>query len=137
MRLTKVTFSDHGGSLTRCSWRTRHRHGPGSTRRRSLAIDSRRRTSSRTWASGCKCKYHVSTTLHTSILRTSLMYCDLKFSIDEDLPFRTQLCINTAIVYMQRFYMFHSFHRFHRNSIASASLFLAAKVILLISVLIH
>ena len=41
---------------------------------------------------------------------------------------RTQLCINTAIVYMQRFYMFHSFHRFHRNSIASASLFLAAKV---------
>merc|ERR1719422_2625860 len=40
----------------------------------------------------------------------------------------TQLCINTAIVYMQRFYMFHSFHRFHRNSIASASLFLAAKV---------
>ena len=42
--------------------------------------------------------------------------------------FRTQLCINTAIVYMQRFYMFHSFQRFHRNSIASASLFLAAKV---------
>ena len=42
--------------------------------------------------------------------------------------FRTQLCINTAIVYMQRFYMFHSFTRFHRNSIASAALFLAAKV---------
>ena len=42
--------------------------------------------------------------------------------------FRTQLCINTAIVYMQRFFMFHSFDRFHRNSIASASLFLAAKV---------
>merc|ERR1712012_1130784 len=40
----------------------------------------------------------------------------------------TQLCINTAIVYMQRFYMFHSFTRFHRNSIASAALFLAAKV---------
>merc|ERR1711899_316012 len=40
----------------------------------------------------------------------------------------TQLCINTAIVYMQRFYMFHSFDRFHRNSIASAALFLAAKV---------
>ena len=42
--------------------------------------------------------------------------------------FSTQLCINTAIVYMQRFYMFHSFTRFHRNSIASAALFLAAKV---------
>merc|ERR1711963_1213404 len=40
----------------------------------------------------------------------------------------TQLCINTAIVYMQRFYMFHSFTRFHRNSIASAALFIAAKV---------
>merc|ERR1712012_1386674 len=27
----------------------------------------------------------------------------------------TQLCINTAIVYMQRFYMFHSFTCFHRG----------------------
>merc|ERR1719414_190074 len=40
----------------------------------------------------------------------------------------TQLCINTAIVYMQRFYMFHSFTKFHRNYIAAAALFLAAKV---------
>ncbi|XP_059481871.1 cyclin-T1 isoform X2 [Neocloeon triangulifer] len=40
----------------------------------------------------------------------------------------TQLCINTAIVYMHRFYMFHSFTVFHRNSISTASLFLAAKV---------
>jgi len=40
----------------------------------------------------------------------------------------TQLCINTAIVYMQRFYMFHSFTKFHRNFIAAAALFLAAKV---------
>ncbi|XP_008477897.1 cyclin-T2 isoform X1 [Diaphorina citri] len=40
----------------------------------------------------------------------------------------TQLCINTAIVYMHRFYVFHSFTQFHRNSIATAALFLAAKV---------
>lgn len=40
----------------------------------------------------------------------------------------TQLCINTAIVYMHRFYMFHSFSRFHRNSMAPVCLFLAAKV---------
>ncbi|XP_058975679.1 cyclin-T-like isoform X2 [Musca domestica] len=40
----------------------------------------------------------------------------------------SQLCINTAIVYMHRFYAFHSFTHFHRNSIAAASLFLAAKV---------
>lgn len=40
----------------------------------------------------------------------------------------TQLCINTAIVYMHRFYMFHSFTRFHRNAMAAAALFLAAKV---------
>ncbi|KAL7632153.1 UNVERIFIED_CONTAM: hypothetical protein RMT77_017527 [Armadillidium vulgare] len=40
----------------------------------------------------------------------------------------TQLVINTAIVYMHRFYMFHPFTRFHRNSIAPAALFLAAKV---------
>jgi len=40
----------------------------------------------------------------------------------------TQLCINTAIVYMQRFYMFHSHTRFHRNSVSAAALFLSAKV---------
>ncbi|TRY69092.1 hypothetical protein TCAL_09347 [Tigriopus californicus] len=40
----------------------------------------------------------------------------------------TQLCINTAIVYMQRFYMFHAFNRFHRNTLSAAALFLAAKV---------
>ncbi|KAH9526255.1 Cyclin-T2 [Dermatophagoides farinae] len=39
-----------------------------------------------------------------------------------------QLVINTAIVYMHRFYTQHSFTRFHRNSIASCALFLAAKV---------
>ncbi|CAG2176680.1 unnamed protein product, partial [Oppiella nova] len=41
---------------------------------------------------------------------------------------RSQLCINTAIVYMHRFYTFHSFTKFHRNSISSCALFLAAKV---------
>ncbi|XP_031329007.1 cyclin-T isoform X2 [Photinus pyralis] len=40
----------------------------------------------------------------------------------------SQLCINTAIVYMHRFYVFHSFTRFPWNSIAAAALFLAAKV---------
>ncbi|XP_074652903.1 uncharacterized protein LOC141907222 [Tubulanus polymorphus] len=40
----------------------------------------------------------------------------------------TQLCINTAIVYLHRFYMFHSFTKFHRNDLAPACLFLAAKV---------
>ncbi|XP_071943517.1 uncharacterized protein [Antedon mediterranea] len=39
-----------------------------------------------------------------------------------------QLCINTAIVYMHRFYMVHSFTKFHRNVIAPACLFLGAKV---------
>ncbi|XP_046484278.1 cyclin-T isoform X1 [Neodiprion pinetum] len=40
----------------------------------------------------------------------------------------SQLCINTAIVYMHRFYVFHSLAQFHRNAIAVAALFLAAKV---------
>lgn len=40
----------------------------------------------------------------------------------------TLLCINTAIVYMHRFYVFHSLAIFHRNSIAVSALFLAAKV---------
>ncbi|XP_013398667.1 cyclin-T1 [Lingula anatina] len=40
----------------------------------------------------------------------------------------TQLCINTAIVYMHRFYMFQSFSKFHRNSMSAACIFLAAKV---------
>ncbi|XP_033207885.1 cyclin-T-like isoform X2 [Belonocnema kinseyi] len=39
----------------------------------------------------------------------------------------TQLCINTAIVYMHRFYVFHSLTQFPRNKIAAAALFLAAK----------
>ncbi|XP_054722741.1 cyclin-T2-like [Uloborus diversus] len=40
----------------------------------------------------------------------------------------SQLCINTAIVYMHRFYAFHSFSEVHRNSLSVAALFLAAKV---------
>jgi len=43
-------------------------------------------------------------------------------------PIRTQLCINTAIVYMHRFYVFHSFTHFHKHTMAAAALFLAAKV---------
>eukprot|EP00794_Sanderia_malayensis_P003044 gene3046-3506_t len=39
-----------------------------------------------------------------------------------------QLCINTSIVYMHRFYMFHSFKDFHRNIMAPCFLFLGAKV---------
>uniref|UniRef100_A0A8C5HEL2 Cyclin-T2-like n=1 Tax=Gouania willdenowi TaxID=441366 RepID=A0A8C5HEL2_GOUWI len=40
----------------------------------------------------------------------------------------SQLTINTAIVYMHRFYMNHSFTKFHRNIISPTTLFLAAKV---------
>ncbi|XP_063067535.1 cyclin-T2b isoform X2 [Engraulis encrasicolus] len=40
----------------------------------------------------------------------------------------SQLTINTAIVYMHRFYMLHSFAKFHRNIISPTTLFLAAKV---------
>ncbi|XP_034243197.1 cyclin-T [Thrips palmi] len=40
----------------------------------------------------------------------------------------TQLCINTAMVYMHRFYVFHSFSQFNLDSMAAAALFLAAKV---------
>lgn len=40
----------------------------------------------------------------------------------------SQCCMNTAIVYMHRFYMFHSFQKFPRVDIATCSLFLAAKV---------
>ncbi|KAM9802604.1 cyclin-T2a isoform 1-T1 [Syngnathus typhle] len=40
----------------------------------------------------------------------------------------SQLTINTAIVYMHRFFMHHSFTKFHRNTISPTTLFLAAKV---------
>ncbi|XP_011825681.1 PREDICTED: cyclin-T2 isoform X4 [Mandrillus leucophaeus] len=40
----------------------------------------------------------------------------------------SQLTINTAIVYMHRFYMHHSFTKFNKNIISSTALFLAAKV---------
>ncbi|XP_075140661.1 cyclin-T2 isoform X2 [Leptodactylus fuscus] len=40
----------------------------------------------------------------------------------------SQLTINTAIVYMHRFYMHHSFTKYHRNIMSPTALFLAAKV---------
>ncbi|KAG7258871.1 hypothetical protein CRUP_020938 [Coryphaenoides rupestris] len=40
----------------------------------------------------------------------------------------SQLTINTATVYMHRFYIHHSFTKFHRNVISPTTLFLAAKV---------
>ncbi|XP_002749537.1 cyclin-T2 isoform X2 [Callithrix jacchus] len=40
----------------------------------------------------------------------------------------SQLTINTAIVYMHRFYMHHSFTKFSRTIISPTALFLAAKV---------
>ena len=39
-----------------------------------------------------------------------------------------QLCINTAIIYMHRFYMIHSFKKFHRYMVATSCLFFACKV---------
>ncbi|GFT58821.1 cyclin-T2 [Nephila pilipes] len=40
----------------------------------------------------------------------------------------SQLCINTAIVYMHRFYVYHSFADVHRNKLSISALFLAAKI---------
>ncbi|XP_055602411.1 cyclin-T [Uranotaenia lowii] len=60
-----------------------------------------------------------------------LMYRQRAANLIQDMGQRlqvSQLCINTAIVYMHRFFAFHSFTQFHRNSIAAAALFLAAKV---------
>lgn len=60
-----------------------------------------------------------------------LMYRQRAANLIQDMGQRlqvSQLCINTAIVYMHRFYAFHSFTQFHRNNIAAAALFLAAKV---------
>uniref|UniRef100_A0A7M5VB47 Cyclin-like domain-containing protein n=1 Tax=Clytia hemisphaerica TaxID=252671 RepID=A0A7M5VB47_9CNID len=39
-----------------------------------------------------------------------------------------QLVINTAIVYMHRFYMYHSFKKFQRFDMAPCFVFLAAKI---------
>ncbi|KAK3584410.1 hypothetical protein CHS0354_023252 [Potamilus streckersoni] len=60
-----------------------------------------------------------------------LSYRQLAASLIQDMGQRltvTQLCINTAIVYMHRFYMVQSFSRFPRQEIAPACIFLAAKV---------
>lgn len=40
----------------------------------------------------------------------------------------TQLCINTAIIYMHRFYMIHSLKKFHHYIVATSCLFFACKV---------
>ena len=51
------------------------------------------------------------------------------FKLDQLISFHSgQLVINTAIVYMHRFYMKHSFRKFHRNLMAPACLFLATKI---------
>lgn len=39
-----------------------------------------------------------------------------------------QLCINTAIIYMHRFYMIHSLKKFHNYFVATACLYFACKV---------
>jgi len=39
-----------------------------------------------------------------------------------------QLCINTAIIYMHRFYMIHSLKKFHHYIVATSCLFFACKV---------
>ncbi|KAK0171470.1 hypothetical protein PV327_011249, partial [Microctonus hyperodae] len=39
-----------------------------------------------------------------------------------------QMCINTAIIFMHRFYMWHSFVDFHRHAIAPTALFLVMKI---------
>ncbi|KAM4796818.1 cyclin-T1 [Rhinophrynus dorsalis] len=62
---------------------------------------------------------------------TELSYRQQAANLLQDMGQRlnvSQLTINTAIVYMHRFYMVQSFTRFHRNSVAPAALFLAAKV---------
>ncbi|KAK0146825.1 Cyclin-T1 [Merluccius polli] len=57
-----------------------------------------------------------------------LSYRQQAANLLQDMGQRLNLTINTAIVYMHRFYMVQSFTRFHRNVIAPATLFLAAKV---------
>ncbi|XP_038864667.1 cyclin-T1-like [Salvelinus namaycush] len=57
-----------------------------------------------------------------------LSYRQQAANLLQDSDSMSQLTINTAIVYMHRFYMIQSFTRFHRNVIAPATLFLAAKV---------
>ncbi|KAL3856440.1 hypothetical protein ACJMK2_011198 [Sinanodonta woodiana] len=62
---------------------------------------------------------------------TELTYRQLTASLIQDIGQTlavTQQCINTAIVYMHRFYMVQSFRRFPQQQMATASIFLAAKV---------
>ncbi|XP_057329784.1 cyclin-T-like [Microplitis mediator] len=40
----------------------------------------------------------------------------------------SEVCVHTAIVYMHRFFIHHSLAKFHRYEIATAAIFLAAKV---------
>ena len=59
-----------------------------------------------------------------------LFYRQITASLIQEMGFKLELslqCINTAIIYMHRFYMFHSFARFPQKQMAQACLFLAAK----------
>ncbi|KAF0292990.1 Cyclin-T2 [Amphibalanus amphitrite] len=64
-------------------------------------------------------------------MRKELFYRQQAATLVQDMGQKlmvSQLCINSAIVYMHRFYMFHSFSKFHRNLMAPCCLFLACKV---------
>ncbi|XP_037091086.1 cyclin-T-like [Pollicipes pollicipes] len=64
-------------------------------------------------------------------IRKELFYRQQAATLIQDMGQKlmvSQLCINSAIVYMHRFYMFHSFSKFHRNLMAPCCLFLACKV---------
>ena len=58
---------------------------------------------------------HAWRSCHVCPKRNFTPNSQIKCWIIEKCSFRNQLCINTAIVYMHRFYTCHSFTVFHRN----------------------
>ncbi|XP_056389202.1 cyclin-T2 isoform X4 [Hyla sarda] len=68
------------------------------------------------------------TLTQTGEILTHCYFILSNISIYTESDILSQLTINTAIVYMHRFYMHHSFTKYHRNIISPTALFLAAKV---------
>lgn len=59
---------------------------------------------------------------------TACLIRKIGLKLKESIKRPSGLCIDTAMVYMHRFYMFHSFQRYPAHTIAPSAIFLAAKV---------
>ncbi|RDD39964.1 Cyclin-T2 [Trichoplax sp. H2] len=73
---------------------------------------------------GMKLGAYPLSNIHVHIVLGQLVHCSV---VPIDFLVNNQLTINTALVYMHRFYMFHSLASYNLKNIAACAIFLASK----------